>query len=268
MPPGTPSAMQACSCPLDDLEAVAGRVAEGEHRRRPRPAQHVARIDAVRAELSVDCIGIRRSQPDAGLDTGGQAPLRPEERARRCGVGRGHFDPASSATHWHVESLLEAERVDVEGHRLLLVDDRNPHRPNISDPSRAARVVHHCSSSAGHAYINDPGVVSVSPVSIHVLRPERIIGQPPKSCEFASSRSWSWVTVRRHESPTGSISQVTRVVPSRCTSSPQSARAVCTNRLGGSTSTFSPSISTPPARGFVTWYADPGAHVDSTRLPN
>ncbi|VXC47482.1 hypothetical protein ARTHRO9AX_80029 [Arthrobacter sp. 9AX] len=28
-------------------------------------------------------------------------------------------------------------------------------------------------------YINDPGVVSFSPVSSQVFRPERIIGQPP-----------------------------------------------------------------------------------------
>jgi hypothetical protein len=28
-------------------------------------------------------------------------------------------------------------------------------------------------------YIIDPGVVSSSPVSSHVLRPERIMGQPP-----------------------------------------------------------------------------------------
>ncbi len=28
-------------------------------------------------------------------------------------------------------------------------------------------------------YINDPGVVSSSPVSSQVFRPERIIGQPP-----------------------------------------------------------------------------------------
>ncbi|GGS51759.1 hypothetical protein GCM10010171_53520 [Actinokineospora fastidiosa] len=28
-------------------------------------------------------------------------------------------------------------------------------------------------------YINDPGVVSVSPVSSHVFNPDRIIGHPP-----------------------------------------------------------------------------------------
>jgi hypothetical protein len=33
--------------------------------------------------------------------------------------------------------------------------------------------------AAGWAYISEPGVVSVSPVSSSVFRPERIIGQPP-----------------------------------------------------------------------------------------
>lgn len=39
-------------------------------------------------------------------------------------------------------------------------------------------------------------MVSSSPVSSQVLRPERIIGQPPYSCSFAPSRSWSCVTVK------------------------------------------------------------------------
>ena len=33
----------------------------------------------------------------------------------------------------------------------------------------------------GQVYINDPGVVSTSPVSSHVFRPDRIIGHPPYS---------------------------------------------------------------------------------------
>ena len=53
--------------------------------------------------------------------------------------------------------------------------------------------------------------------------------------------SWSWVTVSRQELPTGSISHVTREVPTAFTSSLQSAVKVWTSRRGGSTSTFSPS---------------------------
>ena len=54
------------------------------------------------------------------------------------------------------------------------------------------------SSAAGHAartpgyrptYCSEPGVVSSSPVSSRVLRPESTIGQPPYSSECAFSRS-------------------------------------------------------------------------------
>jgi hypothetical protein len=95
-------------------------------------------------------------------------------------------------------------------------------------------------------------VSSCSPVSISVFRPERIIGQPPHSSELASEPSWSWVTRRRQELPTGSISQVTREVPSALTSSLHSALNDCTSRFGGSTSRFSPAAmsitpGTPPS---------------------
>src|SRR6267378_5566251 len=93
----------------------------------------------------------------------------------------------------------------------------------------------------GFAYISDPGVVNNSPVSRYVFRPERIIGQPPYSSSFAPSRSSSCVTVRRHESPTGSISQVILELPSLFTSSLQRATMLWTSRRGGSTSRFSPS---------------------------
>src|SRR5579862_9721326 len=253
---------------LDDLQSVAVRIAKREHRRRSRPAQHVVGVNTVREKVRVDRIGIGRREPNAGLDTGGQAVMRSNQGDRRRRLRRCDFNPPCTAAHGDVEPLLEPECLEVEGERLLLVGNGNTDRPNVLDGTGVSHLSHHCSSWFCWAYINDPGVVSTSPVSIHVLSPERIIGQPPKSCEFAPSRSWSWVTVRRHESPTGSISHVTRVVPSCTTSSPQSARAVCTNRRGGSTSTFSPSMSGAPARGLVMRYADPGAHVDSTLLPN
>ena len=54
------------------------------------------------------------------------------------------------------------------------------------------------------------------------------------------------MTRSRQESPTGSISQITRDWPTDLTSSLHSAVNVCTSRCGGSTSTFSPSeIATP-----------------------
>src|SRR5206468_10018012 len=107
-------------------------------------------------------------------------------------------------------------------------------------------------ADAGVAYIRDPGVVSSSPVSSHVFRPERIIGHPPYSSSFAPSRSWSCVTVRRHESPTGSISQVTLEVPSLFTSSLHRAVKLWTSRRGGSISRFSPSAS---GAGALAWTA-------------
>src|SRR5205807_8814666 len=98
-------------------------------------------------------------------------------------------------------------------------------------------------------YITWPGVGRSSPDSSHVFRPERIIGQPPYSSALAPSRSWSWVTVRRQESPIGSISHVTLEVPSLFTSSLQRATKLCTSRRGGSTSRISPSPKGPSALG-------------------
>ena len=61
------------------------------------------------------------------------------------------------------------------------------------------------------------------------------------------------MTVSRHESPTGSISQVTLEVPSALTSSLHSALKLWTSRRGGSTSRFSPSAMSidPGDRGLV-----------------
>ena len=74
--------------------------------------------------------------------------------------------------------------------------------------------------------------------------------------------------VSRHESPTGSISQVTREVPSVLASSLHSAVSVCTRRRGGSASRTSPSASSPGARGWLISNREPGVHSDVTRQPN
>src|SRR5674476_1390778 len=116
-------------------------------------------------------------------------------------------------------------------------------------------------------YISDPGVVSSSPVSSHVFRPERIIGQPPYSWLFAPSRSWSWVTVSRQESPIGSISQVILEVPSLFTSSPHSATMLWTSLRGGSTSRFTPSPRGPGAPAFVISRRDPRVQSELFLLP-
>src|SRR5712692_4888132 len=161
----------------------------------------------------------------------------------------------------HPDKSASAEELRGTGH-----DDVGPAAPGLA--------LNQCGGEfliqGGHRappYISEPGVVSSWPVSSQVFRPERIIGQPPYNWSFAPSRSWSWMTVSLHESPTGSISQVTRLVPSACTSGPHSARIDCTSLRGGSTSRFSPSLSGPGAPGWTIRYDEPWAQSDSIRAP-
>ena len=108
----------------------------------------------------------------------------------------------------------------------------------------------------------------MGPVSSHVFSPDRIIGHPPYSWSFAPSRSWSWVTVRQTaSSPTGTISQVTRELPSAFTSSLHSAVSVWTRRRGGSASSTSPSPSGPPAAGAPISIREPGCQSEITAAP-
>jgi hypothetical protein len=66
--------------------------------------------------------------------------------------------------------------------------------------------------------------------------------------------------------PTGSISQVTREAPSRCTSSLQSALKLWTSRRGGSTSRFSPpAMSTTP--GTADLYSEPSVQSETVPTP-
>jgi hypothetical protein len=66
--------------------------------------------------------------------------------------------------------------------------------------------------------------------------------------------------------PTGSISQVTREVPSLFTWSLQSAVKLCTRRRGGSTSRFSPeAISITP--GTSALYPEPSVHSEAVPTP-
>ena len=63
--------------------------------------------------------------------------------------------------------------VGLEPHALVGVAHRAQARAAAGPVTAPAR------RRPGQPYISDPGVVSSSPVSSHVLRPERIIGQPP-----------------------------------------------------------------------------------------
>jgi hypothetical protein len=101
------------------------------------------------------------------------------------------LEPAAIAKG-DVETLLEAQLPDVEVQRAGLVGHRHDDRPDIRDLDVFATVMHvgflvlwlgggasQAADVVARAYMSDPGVVSVSPVSISVFSPERIIGQPP-----------------------------------------------------------------------------------------
>jgi hypothetical protein len=76
--------------------------------------------------------------------------------------------------------------------RAGLVAHRHADRPDVGDLCGFAAVMHvgfpvlwlgggasQAADMGAWAYMSDPGVVSVSPVSTSVFSPERIIGQPP-----------------------------------------------------------------------------------------
>ena len=49
----------------------------------------------------------------------------------------------------------------------------------LAEPGRGRDSNPGLMTGSGEAYMSDPGVVSNSPVSSQVFKPERIIGQPP-----------------------------------------------------------------------------------------
>lgn len=80
---------------FDHLETVAILVAESEHGRNARPAQHVVSLDPAGPQAGVGCVGVGGGQPNAGLDASQHAVPgalqgdRGPGRARWC-----HHDPA------------------------------------------------------------------------------------------------------------------------------------------------------------------------------
>lgn len=102
--------------------------------------------------------------------------------------------PPPELLDWHVEPLLEPERLDVELERAILVGygySDGVHAGNpiaclsfiVWPPSWVVVVSEALSVQPADPppceYCSDPGVSSSSPVSRSVLSPERIIGQPP-----------------------------------------------------------------------------------------
>ena len=128
---------------------------DGEHaRQRPRAGRVDREDPRVRvvgvAELRVELPG----QAQVGRVPAGAGdlllPVRPQERGP-LGLGDAH-----GAEHSRRSSRAETEA---------------PPQPGGASSPRGYAV--------SPAYMSDPGVVSLSPVSSRVLRPERIIGQPP-----------------------------------------------------------------------------------------
>src|SRR5260370_6705516 len=60
-------------CLLDDLQAVAILITEREHGGHAFPAQYLSSVDTVSPHLGVEGIGVLGREPDARLDTCGNA---------------------------------------------------------------------------------------------------------------------------------------------------------------------------------------------------
>src|SRR5260370_37196506 len=105
---------------LDDLKTVAVLVAEGEHGRHAWPAQHLARVDAVIAQVGMVGVGVGGDEPDTGLDAGGQALARRYERDRRRCSRRRYPAPAPAPRPRGGQALPAARWAACEIQRALL----------------------------------------------------------------------------------------------------------------------------------------------------
>src|SRR5260221_8998804 len=115
---------------LYDLELIPVGILELEHRRDPRPPQHVAGFDAALAHGPVLSLGIRNDESDTRIGT---SITVGDERHRSGCAGRGHGDPAEALVGSRVESLLESQPAGEELPRPVLIADRNPDCGNVSD---------------------------------------------------------------------------------------------------------------------------------------
>jgi hypothetical protein len=111
----------------------------------------------------------------------GRAPRRGARRSRRSGPRRRRRESLSARSTRRSAQRREAH-ADLALPPRTLSWWRSPDRSPI-DRSNALRARDPRASAQRHPsvceYISEPGVVSDSPVSSSVFRPERIIGQPP-----------------------------------------------------------------------------------------
>src|ERR1700722_4260032 len=82
--------------------------------------------------------------------------------------------PAGDARN--TADIIDASHTPLRGHRLW---GRCRRPPGTLDPISTASTAIQALACQSRSYISEPGVVSFSPVSSSVFRPERIIGQPP-----------------------------------------------------------------------------------------
>jgi hypothetical protein len=164
---------------LDDLELVPVQVLELEHGRDTRPPEQVPDLDAPLPHGRVLGFRVGNQEPDAGVgpvsglvisatemdafgaDTVTQRKLSPIVTSSRFSK------PSlptknSTALSWSLTGIPTAP-ISV----MVVWDMTISSRLDEREPG------YRC------WYMSDPGVVSVSPVSSQVFRPERIIGHPP-----------------------------------------------------------------------------------------
>src|SRR6187402_1026413 len=90
------------SHPLDDVEAVAVRVAEREHRRDARVAQDLrVHVRAGGLQRGMVCLGVGGVEPDAGIDPRRRLAER-REGDRRAAADRADLHPALTGSEWRV----------------------------------------------------------------------------------------------------------------------------------------------------------------------
>src|SRR5437764_12906204 len=121
---------------LDDRQRVPARVAEPEHRRHGRAPARDLRIDVdagllQRRVVGLDVVG---RDDDPAVDGGRAALHRRRQRDGGRGALRGDLDPLHLPVgEGLVDPLLEAELVDVERERAILIGRRNGYAADLGD---------------------------------------------------------------------------------------------------------------------------------------
>src|ERR1700736_1861157 len=123
------------SASLDDVERVAFRVAEREHRRDSGPPQYLrVHVDATIAQVRMVGLGVPGREADAGVGPDGLTGRPRSERYRGHRPRWGDFDPTLTRAERDVQALFESQLVYVEPDCSILIGHRYSHRPDLGDP--------------------------------------------------------------------------------------------------------------------------------------